>query len=360
MRGLSEAGEADVLVVGLGPAGASAAAVAARAGLRVIALDRKRSAGVPVQCAEFVPMALGGAAVTASTRQAIDAMHTTVEDDRPDLTEDFRGRMIDRSRFDAALVEEAIAAGADCRFGLALSGLDGNGIAHLSDGTTVAARVIIGADGPRSRAGAAIGCPNIEIVETRQVTVPLSRSHDATDIFLSASYPGGYAWLFPKGEVANLGLGIVPAERDRLKPLLEELRLRLVAEGRIGTEILGHTGGALPVGGRNRAYGRLGERLVLLAGDAAGLVNPVTGAGIPAAVVSGQMAGEAVAAVFEGGDLETVGASYAEDLGDAFDVSLSRALSRRRELLALVAAGHEPDKADLRRGWIAYPQYWAA
>ncbi len=106
------------------------------------------------------------------------------------------------------------------------------------------------------------------------------------------------------------------------------------------------------------AHGMLGERLALLAGDAAGLVNPVTGAGIPAAVISGRMAGEAAAA-FLAGDAQSA-ASYAEDLDDMFGVSLARALKRRRELLAKFETGVMPGKDDLRRGWIAYPQYWAA
>lgn len=349
----------DVLVVGLGPAGASAAAVAARAGVRVIGIDRKASAGIPVQCAEFVPMALGSEAAAVQTEcQPISAMQTTVEGDAPDFTEDFRGRMIDRARFDAELVSRAEAAGAACRFGVALITLPNDGIATLSDGTCIEARVIIGADGPRSRVGQAIGCTNTELVETRQITVPLESPHEATDIFLSAEIPGGYAWLFPKGNTANLGLGVTPQHRARLKPLLETLRRYLIAEGRIGAAILGHTGGAIPVGGIIGTHGLLGARLVLLAGDAAGLVNPVTGAGIPAAVISGKMAGEAAAAFVAG--RPGAGPGYAEDLEDTFGVSVARALARRRELLAKFASGAKPGKTDLRRGWIAYPQYWAA
>jgi flavin-dependent dehydrogenase len=84
---------------------------------------------------------------------------------------------------------------------------------------------------------------------------------------------------------------------------------------------------------------------VLLAGDAAGLANPVTGAGIAAAVHSGRLAGEAAAA---GSAVE-----YEEELEDVFKAALERALRRRCELLAAV-----PGKAALRRGWIAYPEYW--
>lgn len=348
----------DVLVVGLGPAGSSAALAAARAGAKVIGIDRKQRAGFPVQCAEFVPMALGGEGVAAgSERQAIAAMLTMVEDDMPDLTQDFRGRMIDRGHFDAELVARATEAGADCRLGASLASLSADGIAALSDGCMVDAKVIVGADGPRSRVGQSIGLVNAELVETRQITVPLLSAHDATDIFLSAAIPGGYAWLFPKGDVANLGLGVAPAHREKLKPLLDALRARLIAEGRIGDAILGHTGGAIPVGGMNAARGMLGGRSVLLAGDAAGLVNPVTGAGIPAAVISGRMAGEASAALLTG--KANASSSYTEDLEDMFGVSLGRALARRHELLEKFAAGR-PAKPDLRRGWIAYPEYWAA
>lgn len=348
----------DVLVVGLGPAGASAAAAAGRKDARVIAVDRKASPGVPVQCAEFVPMALGGETVALAECQPIFAMQTIVEDDPADLTEDFSGRMIDRARFDATLVAHAEAAGAMCRFGVFVERLSQDGLAMLSNGTSINSRVIVGADGPRSRVGIAIGCKNEQLVETRQITVPLKSPHDATDIFLSAEIPGGYAWLFPKGNVANLGLGVAPEHRSRLKPLLEALRRRLIAEERIGEGILGHTGGPIPVGGMNAAVGVLGTRTVLLAGDAAGLVNPVTGAGIPAAVISGRMAGEAAAAIVAG-DVDAM-SGYAEDLEDTFGVSIARALARRHELLGKFRFGATPGRDDLRRGWIAYPQYWAA
>lgn len=356
---MTEALSIDVLVAGLGPAGASAACAAARAGFRVLGIDRKAVAGVPVQCAEFVPMALGGDAAAVETeRQPIASMLTTVEDDAPDLTSDFRGRMVDRARFDAELVARAAAAGAECRFGVTLASLSEDGVATLSDGSKVSAKAVVGADGPRSRVGRAIGQVNSELVETRQVTVPLAAPQESTDIFLSADIPGGYAWLFPKGDVANLGLGVTPAHRGRLKPLLDALRARLVAEGRIGGDVLGYTGGAIPMGGMNAAQGWLGPVLILLAGDAAGLVNPVTGAGIPAAVISGRMAGEAAASFLAGKG--EAGADYAEELEDTFGVSIGRALGRRRELLARFNDGAVPGKDDLRRGWIAYPQYWAA
>lgn len=352
--------DTDLLVVGLGPAGARAAEAAARAGLRVIAVDRRRAPGLPVQCAEFVPAMLdqeltGQARVT---RQRIRAMATFVEDEAPDWKGDFPGRMIDRAAFDAALVRCAAKAGADCRFSTALRSIAPDGAVTFADGTVLRPRAIVGADGPRSAVGRAIGRVNRALVETRQVTVRLTAPYDATDIFLSAEIPGGYGWLFPKGEIANLGVGVEPAARARLKKLLDALHARLVAEGRIGADVLAHTGGAIAVGGPVVPTGALGDTAVLLAGDAAGLSNPVTGAGIAAAAISGALAGEA-AAGWIAGDAAALD-EYAEDLDDLFGAALARALARREELLARFREGATPSAAALRRGWIAYPEYWAA
>ncbi len=349
---------ADVVVVGLGPAGACAAAAAARRGLSVVAVDRRHAAGLPVQCAEFVPSMIGIEvdALAASVRQSIAAMTTFVEDDPPDLTRPFPGRMIDRAAFDAALVEKAAAAGVVCRFDTRVRTIDEAGRVRLASGDVLEAAVIVGADGPRSVVGRAIGQVNTEVVETRQLTVPLAAPHDATDIFLSPSIAGGYGWLFPKGTVAHVGAGVAPALRHRLKAIVTRLHARLVAEGRVGTAILASTGGAIPVGGTLRPRGTLGARQVLLAGDAAGLANPVTGAGIAAAVYSGRLAGEAAAALVNG--RHDAALDYEDELAEVLGGALARALRRRRELAAAMGQGGGKDA--LRRGWIAYPAYWTA
>jgi geranylgeranyl reductase family protein len=349
----------DLLVVGLGPAGSRAARAAALEGLSVIAIDRRSRPGFPVQCAEFIPVLMEQeiAGLHAVTRQFIHTMATFVEKDEPDLRENFRGRMVDRGEFDRLLVDTAKQAGADCRFGLQLTDLAANGTAILSDGSVIRPRVIVGADGPRSTIGAAIGQINAEIVETRQISVPLLKPHVATDIFLSADIIGGYGWLFPRGEIANIGLGVLPGERRRLKPLLEALHRKLVAEGRVGRGIMGHTGGAIPVGGMLKPVGMLGDVPVLLAGDAGGLSNPVSGAGINAAVLSGNLAGEAAAA-WLAGEREAL-EDYGNELGALFGASIGRALRRRGAIMRAYEKGSGPSPADLRAGWIAYPEYWA-
>lgn len=350
----------DVLVVGLGPAGSRAAAVAAAAGLNVIALERRKTAGSPVQCAEFVPGLIEHdvPAARAVTVQKIGRMLTFVGEHPPQAVAHFQGLMIDRGAFDRLLAQEAARNGAECRYSETALSIDADGTVTTSIGARLRPRVLIGADGPRSRVGAAVGQINRELVDTRQVTVPLILPHDATDVFLSADYRGGYAWLFPKGAVANVGLGVSVKSRRTLKPLLSALCDKLADQRRIGTRALTLTGGAIPVGGRLHSIGFLGGTAVLLAGDAAGLTNPVTGAGIASAVQSGTLAGRAASDFL--GDCAGAIEGYEEELGDIFDAALNRALRRRREVLARYAGGDRPDARALGDGWIASPQYWAA
>ena len=350
----------DVLVVGLGPAGSRAAAAAAAAGFDVMAIERRREAGTPVQCAELVPPMIerdvrGVASVTA---QPIRRMVTFTEDGTPGETSDFAGRMIDRAAFDQMLAQQAATSGAACAYGVALRRIDADGVFHLSTSDACRPRVVIGADGPCSQIGAAIGRTNDHLVEARQITVPLERPNDATDIFLRADYRGGYGWLFPKGAAANLGIGVSIEARRELKPLLAALHDELIAARRVGSTASQLTGGLIPVGGRLRSIGAIGRTAVLLAGDAAGLTNPVTGAGIASAVQSGTMAGRA-AAEWLGGRADAL-EDYEEELGDVFDAALSRARRRRAEVLARYENGSRPDADALRAGWIASPHYWAA
>ena len=350
----------DVLVVGLGPAGGRAAAVAAAAGLNVTALERRKTAGSPVQCAEFVPGLIEHdvPAVRMVTAQKVSRMLTFVGRHPPQVTEHFQGLMIDRGAFDRMLAQEAARNGAECRYNETVLSVDADGTVMTSIGARLRPRVLIGGDGPCSSIGAAIGHINRDLVDTRQVTVPLILPHDATDIFLTPDYRGGYAWLFPKGAVANVGLGLAVESRRLLKPLLTALCEKLAGERRIGTRVLTLTGGAIPVGGRLRSVGSLGRTAVLLAGDAAGLTNPVTGAGIASAVQSGALAGRAAADFLD----DCAGAidGYEQELGDIFDSALNRALRRRREVLTCYAGAGRPDARALSDGWVASPHYWAA
>ncbi|MCG5493258.1 NAD(P)/FAD-dependent oxidoreductase [Ectothiorhodospira variabilis] len=347
----------DVLVVGLGPAGGSAARVAAAEGLSVLGIDRRAVIGQPVQCAEFIPLPMGSYARDPGVFSQPIRHMTTLLPSGASQASDFPGIMIDRAAFDQAIAARAQAQGATLWTDAMLLELDLEArrarVRHAGQEQTITFRALVAADGPHSPVAAQLGWPALEIVQTRQYTVPLTQPRDDTVIWLSPDYPGGYAWLFPREGQANLGLGMDKTLAPDLKTPLDALHRELVEAGWVGEAILSRTGGAIPVGGlRPRVF----EGAVVFAGDAAGLTHPITGGGIAPAVVSGELAGEAVAA-WLGGD-EAALADYQEDLCDRYGPSLERAVARRRELGRVWHRPEAREDAVHRRGWIAFGEYF--
>lgn len=347
-----------VLVVGLGPGGASAARRAAEAGLNVLAVERNRRIGEPVQCAEFVPTPMG-----AYTRadgvlyQRISGMKSVLPSGETHQS-DFPGFMINRARFDQAIAGLAAEAGAYLRVQTRIDGLDPvarRAILRSAAGSEeVSYDVLIAADGPHSAVGRLLGLPALETVNTRQYTVALLSEYGDTDIWLSDEYPGGYAWLFPKGDRANLGLGADRRYEDDLKAPLESLHRQLVESGLVGEEVFSRTGGAIPVGGLR---GRLVQDGCLFVGDAAGLTHPITGGGISAAVVSGERAGECAAAYLDG--QTDAFDEYEEDVRDQFEATIDRAVSRRAYLNQHWRTQSAQHDDTMRKGWIAFSEYFS-
>ncbi|MBT9612156.1 MAG: NAD(P)/FAD-dependent oxidoreductase [Burkholderiales bacterium] len=351
--------QVDVLVIGLGPAGGAAAAAAARAGLSVLAVERKTQVGVPVQCAEFIPLPLGKYAQADGVLvQRIASMKNHLPSGVAESAA-FPGLMIDRAAFDQALAREAEAQGAVLSLASRLLRLNAQqSIAYIltpEGEREVAYRLLIAADGPYSTVASLLGLAPLETVFTRQYTVPLLRPYADTDIWLADAYPGGYAWLFPKGDCANLGVGADKHYTHDLKQPLDALHARLVAQGIVGDAILSLTGGLIPVGGL-RAH--LVREKVLFVGDAAGLTHPITGAGIAAALVSGERAGQAAASYLLDNDRDALN-EFEADMRDQFEASITRAMARRQWLNQRwhTAVAHED--AMHRQGWIAFPEYFS-
>ncbi|MCA1788959.1 MAG: NAD(P)/FAD-dependent oxidoreductase [Thioalkalivibrio sp.] len=349
----------DVLVVGLGPGGGSAAGKAAAEGLRVLAVDRRQIIGEPVQCAEFIPNPMGAYARTHPVRlQSITGMQSILPSGATHAS-DFPGLMIDRAEFDRAIAHAAENRGAELRTASRLTALQpADRIATIrrnGQEQTVRYRVLVAADGPHSTVATWLGLAPLATVITRQYTVPLPQPLDDTIVWLSDDYPGGYAWLFPRGDVANLGLGLDPQLQPDLKGPLEQLHQRLIEQGKVGPGILRRTGGAIPVGGPRD---RLHAGCIVFVGDAAGLTHPITGAGIAAAVVSGEHAGNAAVA-FLNGNAEAF-EEYEEDMRDQFGPALARAVERRRALHSLWHTPAARQDATQRRGWIAFDEYFKA
>jgi geranylgeranyl reductase family protein len=350
----------DLLVVGLGPGGGSAARRAAEAGVSVLAIERNHIIGEPVQCAEFIPNPMGAYAQAEHVLlQRITGMKSVLPSGQIKESE-FPGLMIDRAEFDRAIACEAEEAGAELWTHSPLLGLDAARrrarVRHEGKEIEIEYRALVAADGPHSPTAHHLGLVPLETVNTRQYTVPLLHPYFDTDIWLSDEYPGGYAWLFPKGDLANLGLGADRRFEDNLKRPLDRLHEQLVERGVVGRDIRFRTGGAIPVGGLRD---RLVEGEVVFVGDAAGLTHPITGAGIAAAVVSGELAGRAVAEFLASADAEAL-ADYEEDVRDQYETALARAVARRRYLNTIWRTQAANDDIEMRRGWIAFDEYFAA
>lgn len=348
----------DVLVVGLGPGGGAAAWAAAKRGMRVVAIEKKKDVGVPVQCAEFIPIPIGRYAQSQGIlKQHIGGMHTVLPSGETRYSS-LPGYMVDRAAFDQGLAAMAAEAGARIRLQTSLEDLDIEGnVARVreADGSHVIHyHLLIAADGPYSRVADRVGLPRQKVVHSRQYTVPLLRELADTTIWLSGEFPGGYAWLFPRGSEANLGIGIdYEYGRDAKHPL-DRLHEQLVLEGTVGPSILRRTGGGIPIGGMRE---RLAVGQILFVGDAAGLTHPITGAGIAAAVMSGERAGEAVAQWPAKGQQALD--EYDEEIRDIYGPTIERAL-RVRESLAWIWKTPAADAdAEQRRGWIAFEEYFA-
>jgi len=351
--------QVDVLVVGLGPAGGAAALAAAVRGLKVAALERKKVIGVPVQCAEFIPLPMGKYAQSKGVlQQRVRGMRSVLPSGDVRRIES-PGLMVDRAAFDQLLALEAEMSGARLCRDSRLVALDpAASVATVQTPVQLIElhyKVLIAADGPHSFVARCLGLPPMAMVETRQYTVPLKQPLEDTEIWLSGKYPGGYAWLFPKGSQANLGVGLDKRLAPDLKQPLDELHAQLVAEGLVGPEILYRTGGAIPVGGL-RPHLVVGNAMFV--GDAAGLTHPITGAGIPAAVSSGERAGLAAASLLLDGERDALDA-FEDDIRDQFQATLERAVQRRRWLNQHWLRPEAGDDAVQRKGWIAFPEYFA-
>ncbi len=358
---MSQYRRCSVLVCGAGPAGSSAALAVARAGAGVLVLERRRLVGVPVRCAEYIPAPLAG--LVPGARESIVQKTTSMRAFlHGECIQNLAapGCVIRRDLFDQALARAAQEAGARVLTGQSLLGLEegpgGRHIAHVqaADGTQwdILADIVIGADGPKSTVCAKVLGGSWQMIPALQMTLPLAVPLDHTRVYFDEDLRAGYAWLFPKGKVANVGLGAVAdAGRATLGRRLRAFVEKVCDEGlvtRDATPVC--TGGWIPVQERPCVQGS-----VLLAGDAAGHTHPITGAGIAQAVQAGEMAGRWAAQAIGKGCMALVN-NYAEEWQDQYGDLLAHARARR---LAWEAHVGSLDRV-IRSFWIGYREYYAA
>lgn len=325
---MADTDECDVLVIGLGPAGAAAATAAAKAGVRVLAVERRQPFGGVANCPEFIPIPLGlHARADHVVIQNIVGSRSHLNDGS-NADSLLPGCVVNRDAFDRALVDFSRDAGAKLRHDTLLVGLDADhseATLHCrGHSSRMHYRALVAADGHASIVARLLGLPPLKKMYTRRYRVALHWPQDAVDIWISSRYPGGYGWLIPAGRDAVLGTGM---EELSAHEALDDLHRQLAGAGQVGSKILGQSAGAVPVEGLRE---RLALGNILFAGDAGGMTHPLTGAGIHPAVVSGEAAGRA-AAEWSVGHLGAIPA-YEAVMRGQFGETLARALKLREPL----------------------------
>jgi digeranylgeranylglycerophospholipid reductase len=312
----------DILVVGAGPAGSSAALTAAGLGARVLAAERREVIGVPVRCAEYIPRALLGELPfrdRAFVAQPVKAMRTLLPDGRIRETK-APGLIIRRDLFDQRLAECGRAAGAEIRTGLRVVSNEGGEIVMKQAGgrmVRIRPGVIIGADGPRSIVGKWMGLRGRRLIPGVQVRVPLASPMEHTDVYFHPKIFGAYGWVFPRGDEANVGIAMAGGDLSHgaLRTTLDWFIGRVVHEGKIKALPQKRMFGWIPAA----PLGRVVRGNMMLAGDAAGHAHPITGAGISNAILAGRLAGKWAVEAVRTGDLPSLQGyerELEEDLGE--------------------------------------------
>lgn len=344
-----------ILIIGAGPAGSSAAMASAAEGLDVLMVDRKKTIGVPVQCAEYVPAPLIGQLNmgTGYVVQKVSGMKTFLPDGTS-RTMAAPGYTILRDRFDQMLARKARERGAMLMRHTSAVSRDDNGVVTLKqrDGEKlrVMPHIIIGADGPRSRTARWCGLKQDHLLPAVQYTFSLDNPMTHTEIYLTPEIYGGYGWLFPKGDLANVGLGLKcdPGTPKKTHRLLKEFAVYLKEKNKIKGQPVGSTAGWIPSKPvKTAVYGN-----ILLAGDAAGHTHPITGAGILTAVLCGKMAGHWAARAVRENDSKVL-RGYDLEWRDMFEDILFRACRKRQ----LMEAKWDHFEDIIKSCWIGFPDY---
>ena len=292
----------DVLVVGAGPAGSATAIHLARGGASVLLADRARfprdkpcGGGVTGRALRWAPCD-----ITPVVERVVDTFELRLNHRRS-----FRRTssepliaMTQRRRLDAFLAERAAAAGAEFRDGVRVEQLEierrpcgrasGRGAGCSGDARRRRRRERRRREDGRARRGIERG-----IALEGNVSWELldEQAYSSTAVVEVGAPAGGYGWLFPKGDHANLGVGGWASEGPQLRQHLARLARAYGVEPGAIADVRGHRlpmrrlGASMPAGGR-----------IVLVGDAAGLVDPLSGDGMYEAFTSARLAADAILA----------------------------------------------------------------
>ena len=302
----------DVVVVGSGPAGSVTARFAAEAGAKVLIIERRQEVGVPVLCGEGISRKIDDWDMLEGKRWIAGSMDGariyspdgTMVKLSADVAGNETGYVVYRDIFDQELARRATKAGVKIMMNATAIGLlkendkiTGVKAKQFDDEFDIEADIIVGADGVESKVGLWAGIDTTlkpkDLETCAQYTLSNVDCKDAyCDFYLGKNIaPGGYIWVFPKGkDVANVGIGILASlsKAGMAKKLLDKF-INGHPELKKG-EPIRFLAGAVPV---SMPVETVRDNLILV-GDSARQVDPITGGGLTHCLEGGKIAGEVI------------------------------------------------------------------
>jgi len=317
----------DILVIGSGPAGATTARISAEHGLKVLLVDKRQELGSPIQCSgaisshalhdvdvipdsEFVSASIYGFSVYDSDG------HITRLDYREPKPEHYNrkplGYVVDRRRFDRYLMTHAERVGATVWLKTEALGYERQAnsskiivrLKRFGDEVRVKTKVLVGADGLQSQVGKWAGLKThiklSELASCLQFVVDGVETDGLLEIITGHKWaPGGYAWVFSKGEnYAEVGLGVIRSitKNDARWHLENFIKNSFMSHRLKHAKIIEVQGGGVPL--TSPLQKQFADNVILV-GDAARHINPITGGGIHTALRSGRIAGDFLSELLE-------------------------------------------------------------
>jgi geranylgeranyl reductase family protein len=361
----------DVAVVGGGPAGLAAAHAAAAAGARTVILERAEHPryktcgggliGASLNAVRDLPHLPARDEITTATFTLRGGREFTRTDTRPLLT------MVMREEFDAALLDRALAAGAQIRQRATVRAIGqepDHAYARLAGGDTVTASVIIGADGSSGVTARHVGVTfdQVDLGLELEIAIPEAKQRQwARRILLDwGRIPASYGWVFPKGD--RLTVGVIAArastsastssgagkQGDATRDYLREFTDRL---GLASDPVIRDSGHLTRCRSADSAL-RSGR--VIVAGDAAGLLEPWTREGISFALRSGALAGEIAAKASMAESPQATGEAL-----DAYPSAIEAGLGAEMRASRVLVTAFARHAGTFHRG-LATPKGWRA
>jgi digeranylgeranylglycerophospholipid reductase len=305
----------DVVVIGAGPGGSMASYHASVNGAKTLLIEKSQEIGEPVRCAEAVPRLedFGIKADPSFVRNHIKGGYLIAPNGRKITVKGGKtdGYIVERKIFDKYLAVRSARVGTKVAVKSRVIGLEHNGdgynviVNHLGEEYTVKAKIVIAADGVESSVAemAGLKCKKLpteicSCAEYEMTNVKLL-DNEMMEFYFGDISPKGYAWIFPKGNTANVGLGVIDKKKKAIDYLNEFIE-HPILEGRLkdATPVEFKCGGA-PVGGPIEKT--VSDNLMVV-GDAAGQISPLSGGGIYLSMSCGSIAGEVASKCIKNND----------------------------------------------------------